>query len=72
MFTADVKSTFLQSDDLETCDVEIYGRPTNDVRRRLERLMGLQPREILKFKKAGFGNMCAPQHDGVWCRAASA
>ncbi len=36
VFTADVKSAFLQSDDLDTYGVEIFGRPNSDMRRRLE------------------------------------
>ena len=63
VFTADVKSAFLQSDDLEKFGITIYARPNDDMRRRLSRLIGLRDDEILQFTKAGFGDLRGPR---IW------
>ena len=69
LFSADVKSAFMQANSIDDC-TRIYVKPTNDMRRRLERLMGLQHHQILKATKPAFGDVRAPRQwfdtaDGV-------
>lgn len=69
LFSADVKSAFMQADSIDET-TRIYVKPTADMRRRLERLMGLRPNEILKATKPAFGDVRAPRQwyetaDGV-------
>ena len=62
LFSADVKSAFLQSDDIvETYGLRIFGEPSADMRRRLERMMSLQPHQILRMRKPAFGDVRAPR-----------
>ena len=67
VFSADVKSAFLQSEDIEN---RVYGIPSADMRRRLERMIDLQPDEILLMKKPAFGDVRAPKQ--WWTTADSA
>eukprot|EP00435_Cladocopium_sp_Y103_P051424 s692_g16.t1 len=60
MFAADVKSAFMQADSIDD-STRIYINPSADIRRRLERLMGLKPHEILKATKPAFGDVRAPR-----------
>ena len=61
-FSADVKSAFLQGDDtVETEGIRIYGKPNADMRRRLSRMMGLKPSQILRMRKPTFGDVRAPR-----------
>ena len=60
LWSADVKSAFMQADSIDA-ETRIYVRPTADMRRRLERMMGLQPHEILKATKPAFGDVRAPR-----------
>ncbi len=62
IFVADVKSAFLQADDIvETENLRIFGIPGADMRRHLERLMGLRPDQILRMRKPTFGDVRAPK-----------
>ena len=62
LFSADVKSAFLQSDDIvEKYDLRIFGKPSADMRRRLERMMGLKENQILRMRKPAFGDVRAPR-----------
>ena len=60
IFSADVKSAFMQSDSIDK-ETRIFIKPTADMRRRLERLMGLKPFQILKATKPAFGDVRAPR-----------
>ena len=69
IFSADVKSAFMQADSIDE-STRIYVKPTAEMRRRLERLMGLKPHQILKATKPAFGDVRAPRQwyetaDGV-------
>ena len=69
LFSADVKSAFMQADSIDEV-TRIFVKPTSDMRRRLERLMGLKPHQILKATKPAFGDVRAPRQwyqtaDGV-------
>ena len=59
-FSADVKSAFLQADQIDE-DTRIYIKPSADMRRRLERLMGLKHDEVLRALKPAFGDVRAPR-----------
>ena len=60
LWCADVKSAFMQSDSIDDT-TRIYVRPPGEMRRRLERLMGLRSHEILKATKPAFGDVRAPR-----------
>ena len=47
LFTADVKSAFLQSPEAAKQGIVVYCRPTNDIRKRLSNMMNLQADEDL-------------------------
>ena len=69
LFSADVKSAFMQADSIDD-KTRIFVKPNSDMRRRLERLMGLLPHQILKATKPAFGDVRAPRQwydtaDGV-------
>ena len=59
-FSADVKSAFMQADQIDE-ETRIYIKPSADMRRRLERLMGLKPDEVLRAVKPAFGDVRAPR-----------
>ena len=59
-FSADVKSAFMQADQIDE-DTRIYIKPSADMRRRLERLMGLKHDEVLRALKPAFGDVRAPR-----------
>ena len=62
LFGADVKSAFLQSEDIvENQGLRIFGVPSADMRRRLEPMMGLRPDEVLLMRKPPFGDPRAPR-----------
>jgi hypothetical protein len=62
IFGADVKSAFLQADDIvEKEGLRIFGLPPFDMRRRLERMMNLKPNQILRTRKPAFGDVRAPR-----------
>ena len=61
MFTGDIKGAFLQGDDLEDHNIEIYAIPNRDMRERLKDLIGLQDDEELEMLKTGFGDVRAPR-----------
>ena len=60
LFSADVKSAFMQSDSIDQT-TRIYVKPSSDMRRRLEQMCGLKPWEILKATKPAFGDVRAPR-----------
>ena len=60
LWCADIKSAFMQADSIDD-STRIFVRPPADMRRRLERLMGLRPHEILKATKPAFGDVRAPR-----------
>ena len=60
LWCADVKSAFMQSNSIDD-STRIYVRPPAEMRRRLERLMGLKEHEILKATKPAFGDVRAPR-----------
>ena len=62
VWTADVKSEFLQADRIDT-EVKIYAIPNADIRRRLSSQIGLRDDEIMKVLKPAFGDVRAP---GQW------
>ena len=59
-FSADVKSAFMQADQIDE-ETRIYIKPSADMRRRLERLMGLKHDEVLRAIKPAFGDVRAPR-----------
>ena len=60
-FTANIKSAFLQADDIvDTVGLRIFGVPNGDMRRRLQRLMGLKPGQVRRMRKPAFGDVLAP------------
>ena len=61
LFTADVKSAFLQADDqTSTAENPRYGVPNRD----MQRIMGLNENEYMHLVKPMFGDPRAPR---VWC-----
>ena len=60
VWCADIKSAFTQADSIDE-STRIFVKPTSDMRRRLERLMGLQQHQILKATKPAFGDVRAPR-----------
>ena len=54
-------AAFMQADDLDEVKLELYGRHTADMRRRLVKLMGLRPDQILRFRKPPFGDVRSPK-----------
>ena len=50
----------MQSDSIDKT-TRIFVRPPGEMRRRLERLMGFKPHEILKATKPAFGDVRAPR-----------
>eukprot|EP00913_Durusdinium_trenchii_P017657 g16596.t1 len=60
LWCADVKSAFMQANSIDDT-TRIYVKPPAEMRRRLERLMGLKSHEILKATKPAFGDVRAPR-----------
>lgn len=60
VFAANVKSAFMQSKSIDV-QTRIFIKPTAEMRRRLERLMGLKPWVLLKATKLAFGDVRAPR-----------
>ena len=59
-WTADVKSAFLQADNMDD-EVRIFATPNADIRRRLARMMGLEDDECMRVLKPAFGDVRAPR-----------
>ena len=53
LWTADVKSAFMQADEIGS-STRIYIQPSADMRRRLERKIGLKPWEVMKATRPAF------------------
>ena len=60
LFSADVKSAFMQSDSIDA-KTRIFIQPSGDMRRRLERMMGLRDHQVLKATKPAFGDVRTPK-----------
>ena len=60
LLVADVKSAFLQADDIREQGIRIFGRPTADMTAKLAGLMGLQRGQLLRMCKPAFGDVRAP------------
>ena len=60
LLVADVKSAFLQVDDIREQGIRIFGRPTADMSAKLAGLMGLQRGQLLRMCKPAFGDVRAP------------
>ena len=60
IFSADVKSAFLQSDDIDQ-EIRLFAVPNRDIRKRLARLMDLKDFQILRILKPAFGDVRAPR-----------
>eukprot|EP00959_Pyramimonas_sp_CCMP1952_P429544 8995879-Pyramimonas_sp.AAC.1 len=67
VFSAGAKSAPMQSEDIEN---RVYGIPRADSRRSLDRMIDLQPDEILLMNKLVFGDARAPKQ--WWITADSA
>lgn len=65
VLSVDVKSAFMQADSIhESTRIDV--KPTAEMRRRLQRFMGLRPHQILNTRQQAFGNVPAPrQWDSV-------
>ena len=46
---------------VEAEGLRIFGEPLGDMRRRLERMIGLRDDEILRMRKPAFGDVRAPR-----------
>ena len=60
LFSAGVKSAFMQSDSIDQ-ETRIYIQPSADMRRRLSSMMGLRDHQVLKATKPAFGDVRAPR-----------
>ena len=60
LLVADVKSAFLQADDIREQGIRIFGRPTADMSAKLAGFMGLQRGQLLRMCKPAFGDVRAP------------
>ena len=60
LWSADVKSAFMQADSIDAT-TRIYIRPPADMRRSLEKKIDLKPWQIMKACKPAFGDVRAPR-----------
>ncbi|CAK0811747.1 unnamed protein product, partial [Prorocentrum cordatum] len=65
LFTVDVKSAFLQSDDASVHGLKLHASPTEEMREMLSHQTGMQPGQLLKMIKPGFGDPRSPK---LWHR----
>ena len=61
LWLGDVKSAFLQSEDIRSEGVHLYGKPPVDMEQRLVRLQVMKPGQVLLMKKPAFGDVRAPK-----------
>ena len=61
MFAADVKSAFLQSEDLRKEGIRLFGRPTKEMESRLIDMGIMKRGQILRMTKPAFGDVRAPK-----------
>ncbi|CAK0816650.1 unnamed protein product [Prorocentrum cordatum] len=61
LFTADVKSAFLQAEDVSVRGLKLYASPTKEMREMLSQQIGLQPGQLLKMIKPCFGDPRSPK-----------
>ncbi|CAK0890715.1 unnamed protein product, partial [Prorocentrum cordatum] len=61
LLAADVKSAFLQAEDVGAHGVKLYASPTKEMREMLVRRIGLQPGQLLKMIKPRFGGPRSPK-----------
>ncbi|CAK0856800.1 unnamed protein product [Prorocentrum cordatum] len=61
LFAADVKSAFLQAEDVSVRGIKLYASPTKEMRDMLVHQIGLQPGQLLKMIKPCFGDPRSPK-----------
>lgn len=61
VFAADVKSAFLQSEDLRKDGIRLFGRPTREMESRLVEMGIMKRGQILRMTKPAFGDVRAPK-----------
>ena len=61
LWLGDVKSAFLQSEDIRSEGVHLYGKPPIDMEHRLVRLQVMKTGQVLLMKKPAFGDVRAPK-----------
>ena len=61
LWLGDVKSAFLQSEDIRSEGVHLYGKPPVDMEQRLVKLQVMLPGQVLLMKKPAFGDVRAPK-----------
>ena len=61
VFAADVKSAFLQSEDLRKEGIRLFGRPTSEMEKRLVEMGVMKRGQILRMTKPAFGDVRAPK-----------
>ncbi|CAK0834201.1 unnamed protein product [Prorocentrum cordatum] len=61
LFTADVKSAFLQAEDASVHGLKLYASPTKEMREMLSYQIGLQQGQLLKMIKPCFGDPRSPK-----------
>ncbi|CAK0862702.1 unnamed protein product [Prorocentrum cordatum] len=61
LFAADVKSAFLQAEDVSAHGIKLYASPTKEMRDMLVHQIGLQPGQLLKMIKPCFGDPRSPK-----------
>ena len=60
LWSADVKSAFQQADNIEG-EARVFIQPSAEIRRLLERKIGLRPWQIMRASKPAFGDCRAPR-----------
>ena len=61
VFAVDVKSAFLQSEDLRKEGIRLFGRPTSEMEKRLVEMGVMKRGQILRMTKPAFGDVRAPK-----------
>ncbi|CAK0886983.1 unnamed protein product, partial [Prorocentrum cordatum] len=61
LFTVDVKSAFLQAEDVSVRGLKLRACPTKEMREMLSQQIGLQPGQLLKMIKPCFGDPRSPK-----------
>ena len=60
LWSADVKTAFQQADNIEQ-EARVFIQPSAEIRRLLERKIGLKPWQIMRASKPAFGDCRAPR-----------
>ncbi|CAK0802743.1 unnamed protein product [Prorocentrum cordatum] len=61
LFSADVKSAFVQADNAESRGLKLRAAPTKEMREMLLQQIGLEPGQLLKLIKPSFGDPGSPK-----------